>query len=152
MAILFRGEFDLRVDDKSRVAVPAAFQRRMDVAGQRGLVIVKSFNAPCLEVWSEAAWSERELEIRARLGKNNPDALNLLRYVGPASAEPDSHGRMVLPPVHRAHAAIEPGSEIHAVGMIEWFELWSRSHWEAQVQQNLANQANWAASLVNLGL
>lgn len=152
MSILFRGDYDLRVDDKSRVAVPAAFQRALDQGGHRGLVIVRSFNAPCLEVWSEAAWAERLREVRTGRGKNDPNVLRWLRFVGASPVEPDNHGRMVLPQGLRAHASIEPGGEIHAVGMIEWFELWSRPQWEAQVQQTLADQATWAESLVSLGL
>ena len=59
-----------------------------------------------------------------------------LKLVGAATlVEPDGNGRIVLPPTHRAAAALE--KKVVLLGMGSKFELWSEQAHAAQVQSTI---------------
>ncbi|MBI5609815.1 MAG: division/cell wall cluster transcriptional repressor MraZ [Deltaproteobacteria bacterium] len=153
MAIRFRGEYELRVDDKARLAIPANYRQALDQAGDRRLILVKSTSAKCLQAWPQSDWEAYEDKILA-LAASEPTALKLLRFqvAGNAQVEPDTHGRVVLPPTLRAYAGIDPSGEVVVASLINRFEIWARSRWQAEQNQIEDDLPNWSADLARLGL
>jgi len=153
MAIRFRGEYELRVDDKARLAIPANYRQALDQAGDRRLILVKSTSAKCLQAWPQSDWEAYEDKILA-LAASEPTALKLLRFqvAGNAQVEPDSHGRVVLPPTLRAYAGIDPSGEVVVASLINRFEIWARSRWQAEQTQIEDDLPSWSADLARLGL
>lgn len=153
MAVRFRGEYELRVDDKSRLAIPSSYRQALDVSGDRRLIVVKSTSGPCLMAWPQGDWEAYEDKILA-LAASEPTVLKLLRFqvAGNAQVEPDTHGRVVLPPTLRAYAGIDPGGEVVVASLINRFEIWSRPRWITQQESIASDLPQWSAELAKLGL
>lgn len=153
MAIRFRGEYELRVDDKSRLAIPASYRQALDASGDRRLIVVKSTSGPCLMAWPQGDWEAYEDKILA-LAASDQTVLKLLRFqvAGNAQVEPDSHGRVVLPPTLRAYAGIDPGGEVVVASLINRFEIWARPRWIAQQEKIADDLPQWSLDLARLGL
>lgn len=149
----FRGEHTQRVDDKNRLAIPASFRQALENAQERKLVLVREINAPCIAAWPLRRWEAYEDQIAA-LPLSDPRRRAVERFQVSASfdVEPDSHGRVVLPAALRAHAGIQPSSEVVLSGQIHRFEVWNREAWERLQQELAASSAEWSKDLPDLGL
>lgn len=149
----FRGEFAQRLDEKARVAVPAAYRSALEAAGDKRLILVRSTGGPAIQAWAMADWQAYENKILA-LPQSDPTVQKLLRFQvsGNTEVEPDNHGRVVLPPTLRAFAGVEAGSEVMLVSTINRFEIWRRDAWQAQADQVVEDLPNWRADLARLGL
>lgn len=151
--VRFRGEHTQRVDDKCRLAIPAAFRQALENAQERKLVLVRQIGSPCIAVWPMRRWEAYEDQIAA-LPQSDPRRRAVERYQVSASfdVEPDNHGRVVLPAALRAHAGIQASSEVVLSGQIHRFEIWNRDNWERLQQELAATSADWAKDLADLGL
>jgi len=151
--VKFRGQFDLRVDDKCRLSVPAGYRQALELHGDQRLVLVKSTAGPCLQGFTVQDWEEQEDRIMA-LPKSDPVVLKLLRFqvASAQMVEPDGHGRFVLPPSLRPYAGIAPSSEVALVGQIRRFEIWARERWQTESEQCAESLPEWSAELARLGL
>lgn len=155
MHIRFRGKYELRVDDKSRLAVPASFRQALEAAGEKQLVVVKApvAAAQYLQLWPLTRWMELETELET-LARSDEAVGALLAYMTKncVEVEPDSHGRVVLPAALRAHAGIAPGGEAVAHGFVSRINLWSQENWLAHEAALDAQRPAFGAELARLGL
>jgi MraZ protein len=153
VAIRFRGEHALRVDDKCRLSIPAGYRQALQGHGDPRLVIVKALMGPCLLVYPAQAWEAYEDKL-SKLPQSDPTVLKVLRFQvsGNHMVEPDGHGRVVLPPSLRAYAAIVPTGEVVVASQIDRFEIWARDKWEAEQVRCAETLPEWSADLARLGL
>ncbi len=151
--VRFRGEFAQRLDDKARLAIPVAYRSALDTAGDKRLILVRSTSGPCIQAWALRDWEAYENKILA-LPPSDPTVQKLLRFVvsGATPVEPDSHGRVVLPPTLRAYAGLDAAAEVMLVATINRFEIWRREAWNAQAETVAAELPMWSADLARLGL
>jgi MraZ protein len=131
MSAHFRGEYPQRLDDKCRLAIPAAFRRVLVRLGQTGVVLVRSLRDGHVCVYPLDAWEARERIILA--APTSVKAVMTVRYaqVGSASEqEPDGHGRLLVPQGLRQHAGLSASSEVYVVGQVDHFTIWSAERWQ----------------------
>ena len=146
---MFVGKYNNSIDSKSRVIVPAKF--RDELEGR--CIIAKSLDR-CLTIYPLAQWEkfvEEKLEI---LPAGNPQARKLKRhfYSSAAECDVDKQGRLTIPQELKEYAVIE--KELITVGSDKTIEVWSREHWEDELDPDtgeLMNASEVAESMEQYG-
>ena len=126
---MFVGEYRLIIDDKGRVTLPSKYRRELE----EGIVITRGFDG-CLSIYPKDEF-EKLAETIKTLSANTADARNYKRYwYGRANdVTPDKQGRVVIPPLLRQFANLEP--EVVVVGLDNHMEVWNANAWdEFQIQ------------------
>ena len=139
---MFVGKYNNSIDSKSRVIVPAKF--RDELEGR--CIIAKSLDR-CLTIYP----LEEKLEI---LPAGNPQARKLKRhfYSSAAECDVDKQGRLTIPQELKEYAGIE--KELITVGSDKTIEVWSREHWEDELDPDtgeLMNASEVAESMEQYG-
>jgi MraZ protein len=133
---MFLGQYQHSVDDKGRLMIPARFRESL----ADGAYVMQGFDK-CLMVMTDAYFKQVYERINAM---NLADPLTrLLRRLILATAfeaEVDKVGRILVPANLRSAAGIE-GDAIVA-GQGDYFEVWTPSEWEKQMNQINDTEAN----------
>src|SRR5690606_37400176 len=127
--LVLYGEYELAVDDKNRMLIPAEVRKSLDPNrdGEAFFLIVGVNRKPWL-------YPERTYEQRvARLGQDlTPDqdalALDQMMCAMSSRLEWDKQGRVLIP--EKALRRTEIGKEITMIGARDHLELWNRQEWE----------------------
>lgn len=125
----FLGEYELKVDTKNRIALPAALRKEFDEMNH--FVISRALDK-CLNFYPIDAWRE----VEAELEKLNPfvkKERDFARFVRGGATEVilDGQGRLVLPKRLMAYADIS--SEMILLGNGNLFEMWDLATYEAML-------------------
>jgi len=141
---VFRGNNEINMDAKGRMAVPARYRDALAAGCDGQLVATIDIEDRCLFLYPLPAWQEIEAQI-SKLPTFNPDTRRLQRLlIGHArELEMDSNGRVLIPPELRTYAGLD--KEIVLVGQGHRFELWSTDSWNARREQWLAEAAGGRA-------
>ena len=122
----FTGEYEHRLDDRGRLAIPA---------GYRGLFEHGGFLLPGpdgqLELYTPEGYSA-EKQVRTVDGRRHATARRLARsFFGRVRrVEIDRQGRILIPPQLREERSLDGATVI--VGMGEYLEIWSAETWRAE--------------------
>lgn len=129
------GEYNLSLDDKGRLSVPAVLRhtlREQYAPGDQTLVVTKYFEN-CLVAYPKTVW----LEIQTQLLELRNDVSTrafLRQFCASASVcNLDRQGRILIPPKLRQYAEIE--SEVLVIGVLRKLELWSPGRWTLYDQE-----------------
>ncbi len=122
----FLGSYLYQLDEKGRVALPAAFRR--EAADQR-FVLLQAY-APALALYPEGEWLQVEERVRDLL-KHQPDArIWVLRMMSSAvECSPDSQGRILIPARLKESAQLD--AQALLVGAIDKIEIWNPTLFES---------------------
>jgi MraZ protein len=122
----FLGSYLYQLDEKGRVALPAAFRR--EAADQR-FVLLQPY-PPALALYPEGEWLQVEERVRDLL-KHQPEArMWVLRMMSSAvECAPDSQGRILIPARLKEAAQLE--NQVQLVGAIDKIEMWNPNLFEA---------------------
>jgi len=125
--VMFYGEYEHTVDEKSRLTLPARF--RHSLAG--GLVLARGIEKN-IDVYPRASWDTNVARI-AELDSLTREAREMKRYVfaGAGVAELDRQGRVLVPPHLVEHAGL--GKDVVVAGVHDHIEIWDRSQWAAHL-------------------
>jgi MraZ protein len=117
------------MDDKGRVALPAAFRKE---AEGEPLVLMHGWDDPHLTLLPKPAW-EMVLERLMELRRTDASAANAVRRLLARATEviPDKQGRILLPTPLQEAAALSGAVVLH--GNIDRIELWSPARFKATV-------------------
>jgi MraZ protein len=120
----FRGTFELTLDAKNRLTVPA----KLRAALAEGVVLAKGVERN-VGIWRP---EDYEARIQATLAGQNPmgpQARELRRFFssGAFDTELDAAGRVMLPAFLSEHAGL--GREVVVTGAGECLEVWDREAW-----------------------
>jgi MraZ protein len=125
---MFLGEYELRIDPKGRLAIPARF--RDEFRGR--LVISRGFDR-CLNIHTLNEWQQMA-EALASLPATqlNPRRIARFTFSGAFDLGPDRQGRIVLPVSLRQYAGIN--DEVVLVGVYTHLQVWAKDLWAAEKQ------------------
>ena len=142
---MFRGVNNLTLDAKGRLAVPARYRERLAEVCD-GKLVVTIDRGYYLLIYPLPTWEEIETKL-VRLPSLHPQVRELQRLlVGHASEiSMDSHGRMLLPAELREFAKLE--RDVVLLGLMNKFELWDKSAWDARREQSLVADQGAVAGL-----
>ena len=109
METLFRGRFDVRVDDKGRFRMPTALRNSHSPKDTKNNQLLVTNNLVqgqrCLDIYTQSAWLRLENRI-ARLPNLKAEVQAFQRFYlsGAQLMEYDKNGRVLMPPSLRKYA------------------------------------------------
>lgn len=138
---MFRGITAITLDGKGRLAIPTRHRDALASREGSSLVVTIDTEDTCLLLYPTDHWQLIEEKLQ-NLPSFNPQARRIQRLLlGHATdVEPDSNGRILLPPLLRDHAKLE--KNVVMVGQGNKFELWDETIWQGNCAQWLAEEAS----------
>lgn len=134
---MFQGETAITLDDKGRIAIPAAYRELVSsVCGNHLVITYNPFENGCLWIYPQGEW-ERVRDAVNELSNVKATHRNLqLKLVGAAAhVAPDGNGRILLPSRQREATGIEKRAVL--LGMGNKFDLWSEQMHLAKIRQTI---------------
>jgi MraZ protein len=135
-AFVFTGEYELGLDDKNRLVVPAAVRRCLVPERDGEGFVVKI--GPNHKLWF---YPDKFYHSMARVDDFDlaPDddvmAFEQLHYAGTTTLVPDKQFRMLLPDKLLRRANLS--KDLVLLGLRSRLELWNRNEWEQQYERLL---------------
>jgi MraZ protein len=138
----FLGSYLYQLDEKGRVALPAAFRR--EAADQR-FVLLQPF-PPALALYPEGEWLQVEDRVRDLL-KHQPEArMWVLKMMSSAvEVSPDSQGRILIPA--RLKEAAQLDTQAMLIGAIDKIEIWNPTVFESASTEEAESFAQFAPKI-----
>lgn len=127
----FLGSYLFQMDEKGRVALPAAFRRGVSKEEEQRFVLIPA-QAPSLALYPESEWAgvtERLEELRQRQPESRMYVLKLLSSA--VEVVPDGQGRIVIPAKLKEAAGL--AGQVMLVGAIDKIEIWNPQRFESAV-------------------
>ena len=143
----FLGAYEHQLDDKGRVALPAAF--RKDAEGDP-LVLMHAGEDPHLSLLPKAVWGQL-LERLMELRRTDDVAANLVRRLLARATEvtPDKQGRILLPAPLQEAAGLSVSGAVILHGNIDRIELWNAVRFRATIEKVPAEDREMLARFKN---
>lgn len=134
---MFRGESNLSLDGKGRMAVPTRYREPLrDICGGK-LIATVSLLDPCLVVYPLPEWQRIEERLKSLPAFDRKAQTIRQLVIGRASdLELDSQGRVLLPQYLREFAHLD--KRIKMVGQVNNFEIWDEETWNDWCTEQLA--------------
>lgn len=131
------GTFAPKLDEKSRVIVPAKF--RDEFAG--GLVMTLG-NDGCVAVYSDREFEKLHSRMEEQAPKLDERGRAYIRmFLSAATQEiPDKQARVTIPPILRKHAGLD--RDLAFIGAGTRAEIWDAARWETYSSEAAAGFAD----------
>ncbi|HEX3096770.1 MAG TPA: division/cell wall cluster transcriptional repressor MraZ [Usitatibacter sp.] len=129
---VFQGANQINLDAKGRMAVPTRAREPLTQGGTVKLVLTAHPDA-CLLLYPGPAWEPIRTKVMSFPSLDRQASLWKRLLVGFAQeVEPDSAGRLLIPPELREFAHIE--RQVMLVGQGSHFEIWDLETWNTQLE------------------
>jgi MraZ protein len=124
----FLGEFEATLDSKGRFLLPAGFKKQLPEEESNRFVINRGFEK-CLTLYPVKNWEPLFADI-SKLNDFDPKVREFRRYFlnGATFVEPDSAGRLLVPPNLKEHAGLE--KDIVLVAAVNKIEIWDSNKYK----------------------
>ena len=123
---MFFGEFDYKIDDKSRVPLPPRFRQEL-----KGGVVLTPGIEKCINIYPLTEWKKlADTLTGGTLARSKLRRLNRAVFGVAFSINIDGQGRIALPLSLRDYSGIE--DEVIVVGVNNYLELWDKEQWESE--------------------
>ena len=124
----FLGEFEATLDAKGRFLLPAGFKKQLPEGESSQFVINRGFEK-CLALYPVKNWEPLFADI-SRLNDFDPKVREFRRYFlnGATLVEPDSAGRLLVPPNLKVHADLT--KDIVLVAAVNKIEIWDSNKYK----------------------
>ena len=124
---MFGGEFNVTLDDASRIALP----RRIREALETDKIVITKGIDKCLWLYTTNEW--KKLEDQIVDGTNifdDEDRTIRRRIIGPNQViDIDKQGRILIPPTLRIYAGLN--KDCIVLGQYNYIEIWSEGRYQA---------------------
>lgn len=116
------GEFECKLDPKSRMMIPAGLKKKLPEAETEGLVINRGFKN-YLVIYTKSEWDKR-LDELSKLNEYEQDNIDFIRYFtrGATELSLDAAGRVLLPKFLLEYAGIK--SDVVLACQLNKIEVW----------------------------
>jgi len=141
----FLGEFEATLDAKGRFLIPAGFKKQLP-EGEDGRFVINRGFEKCLALYPIKNWEPLFSDI-SKLNDFDPKVREFRRYFlnGATFVEPDTAGRLLVPPNLKGHADLE--KNIVLVAAVNKIEIWDSNKYKqlfdsfsSDAFSNLANE------------
>lgn len=124
----FLGEFEATLDLKGRFLLPAGFKKQLPEEDSHRFVINRGFEK-CLTLYPLKSWEPLFARVKA-LNEFDPRAREFKRWFlnGATYVEPDTAGRLLVPPNLKGHADLTKDIVLVAVG--DKIEIWDSNKYK----------------------
>lgn len=146
----FLGEFEATVDTKGRFLLPAGFKKQLAEGDGEKFVMNRGFEK-CLSLYPLSSWKPIAEKVNA-LNDFDPKVRQFKRYFlnGATMVEPDSAGRLLLPPTLKEYAALQ--KDIVLVPAGNKMEIWDSAKYKEFFDSFSPESFSDLASLVMGGI
>ena len=142
----FRSRSEHILDAKGRLNIPSRFREVLRIQYTELLVVTNWHK--CLKAYPKPVWEEIENTL-INQAKTHQGMAAFVRYVISGVTEcPLKQGRILLPATLRADLGIE--KEVMLNGMLDHFEIWSKTDWEIEAKQTRDNFDNFDLSTLGI--
>jgi MraZ protein len=124
----FLGEYEATLDAKGRFLLPAGFKKQLPEGEDDRFVINRGFEK-CLTLYPVKNWEPLFADI-SKLNDFDPRVREFRRYFlnGATFVEPDTAGRLLVPPNLKAHADLQ--KDIILVAAVNKIEIWDSNKYK----------------------
>ncbi len=124
----FLGEFEATLDTKGRFLLPAGFKKQLP-EGEASLFVINRGFEKCLALYPMKTWEPLFAKVNA-LNEFNPREREFKRAFlnGATYVEPDTAGRILLPPSLKVYAALQKDIVLMATG--DKLEIWDSNKYK----------------------
>jgi MraZ protein len=128
---MFRGNHPAKVDEKSRLKLPAAFKLLVD-AGAVSHFYITSTDGKAAEIWPLPEWEKREALLAPfTMDEAVQRYMDLTSYYG-QQVQIDVQGRLLLPQILRNSADLK--EDVVVLGKTTYLEVVNREHFEERLK------------------
>lgn len=124
----FLGEFEATLDAKGRFLLPAGFKKQLP-DGEAGRFVINRGFEKCLAIYPMKTWEPLFAKING-LNEFDPKQREFRRAFlnGATYVEPDTAGRILLPPSLKAYAELQKDIVLMATG--DKLEIWDSNKYK----------------------
>jgi MraZ protein len=123
---VFTGAYRVRVDEKGRLAIPAAFRKQLP---EGSYVSVGLDNV--LAIYPPELWAALAQELQSPLPGPDQRAMSRALYSLSEAFEPDGQGRIILRPEQRRLTGIDSPASVVVTGSGSRVEIWPEDRWDS---------------------
>ncbi len=122
----FIGHYAHGIDDKNRLFLPARFREKNNSSH---FILTQGLEG-CLFLYTPSGWEllASKLDQLPLANKVEERAFKRVLLSGASEVEVDQQGRILIPPMLRAYAAIR--KDAMTIGLLTHIEIWSRERWK----------------------
>lgn len=132
---MFFGEFDYKIDEKSRVPIPPKFRGVL----KDGVVLMPGVEK-CIVAYTLAEWKKLAATLTSNsITPSKMRRLNRAFFASAFSTKIDGQGRIALPAPLREHAEIV--DEVVIAGANTYLEIWNKVLWGEE--KGISQQHAW---------
>jgi len=124
----FLGEFEATLDAKGRFLLPVGIKKQLPEEEASRFVINRGFEK-CLSLYPMKSWEPLDAEL-SKLNDFDPKVREFRRYFlnGATLVEPDSAGRLLMPPNLKTYADLQ--KDIVLVAALNKIEIWDSNKYK----------------------
>jgi len=145
----FLGEFECKLDAKSRMMIPSALKKQLPEAEKEGLVINRGFEKH-LVIYTRKEWN-KIVDDLSKLNSYEKRTREFIRYFtrGASELSLDGSGRVLLPKNLLEYAGI--GTDVVLACQFNKIEVWAQDAYDAQMDNEPENFAKLAEDVMGVG-
>jgi len=135
------GEFECKLDPKSRMMVPSGLKKKLPEIEKEGFVIGRGFTEKRhLLIYTNKQWEAKLAELAA-LNEYEEENIQVIRFLtrGATELTPDAAGRVLLPKFLLEYAGIK--SDVVISLQVNKIEVWDAATHKAVMDEELSNMA-----------
>lgn len=146
---MLRGNYTVRMDEKGRIKLPAAYRRYLD-EHYGSEFYVTSITGECARLYPMEEWVsiEEKLQTRGTSYSAVRKFLDRTNYYGQV-AEVDAQGRILIHPLLRSNAELV--GNVAVLGYLHYLEVWELDRFKLRIDSQPFTDDD-AASLAALGI
>ena len=146
---MLRGNYTVRMDEKGRIKLPAAYRRYVD-EHYGPEFYVTSLTGECARLYPMKEWLaiEEKLQAAGTMDAAVRKFLDRTNYYGQL-AEMDAQGRILVHPLLRQSAELT--GDVAVLGYLQYLEVWELDKFRARLESQ-PYTAEDAAALSKLGV
>lgn len=127
----FRGRFEIKLDPKGRLLIPAAYRQILPVENPQLIVTNNRYRGKsCLHAYSVHEWEKLERSVASLSSlQSDVQAFNRFYLSAGQACDVDSQNRILVPQSLRKFAGL--GGACTLVGLGNKFEIWAEATWNS---------------------
>ncbi|HKQ04244.1 MAG: division/cell wall cluster transcriptional repressor MraZ [Blastocatellia bacterium] len=146
---MLRGNYTVRMDEKGRIKLPAAYRRYIDEHYGADFYVT-SLTGECARLYPMREWLaiEEKLQARGTMDAAVRKFLDRTSFYGQPS-EMDTQGRLLIHPLLRTRAELT--GDVAVIGYLQYLEVWELDKFKARLDAEPYTAAD-AAALAQMGV
>jgi MraZ protein len=129
---MFLGEYDYKLDEKSRVPIPPKFRGEL----KDGIILIPG-PEQCIFAYNPGEWKKLSQSLHsATPASSKMRKINRALFSTAFNLKLDMQGRIALPSPLREYAGI--GDDVVITGSNNYIEIWDKEKWEEEKVNSLA--------------